>query len=38
MKYTKRIWEILEVANKGDNISKTFDIFIIVLIILNVFL
>ncbi len=33
----QRIFEILEVASEGDNISRYFDIFIISLIILNVF-
>jgi len=32
----KRIWEIVEVAKKGDKISRIFDIFILSLIFLNV--
>jgi len=31
-----RIWEIVEVAKEGDKLSKTFDIFILTLIALNV--
>ena len=32
----KRVWEILEAAGAGDKLSKTFDIFILSLIFLNV--
>ena len=36
MKIRKRIWEILEIAGPDDAASRAFDIFILVLIFLNV--
>lgn len=33
----KRVWQIVEKAESGDNISRAFDIFILTLIFLNVF-
>ena len=36
MKIQKRIWDITEVAKPGDSASKFFDIFILILIALNI--
>jgi voltage-gated potassium channel len=36
MRYRKRVYEILDVAKSGDNLSRGFDIFIITLIALNI--
>ena len=35
-KFKRRTYEILKVAAEGDTVSKTFDLFIMTLIILNV--
>ena len=36
MGFRKRVYEILDVAKAGDNLSRGFDIFIITLIALNI--
>ncbi len=36
MKLKQRVWEIVEVAKPGDNVSRVFDLIILILIFLNV--